>query len=289
MESLKSRVVRQFERKAATGLTRGVVWWVKDPSPGTTDIDDIMWSVPLTRIQIAIWGTDKATWDEENTSLYLKETEAKQDAEERLKKASSAKTKGRFAAIDPRMYIPSDLLPLNPERPAGTNLTVYRWEWQGSHRLLIFMGNSSKPITNLRSPRGPAPLDAELASVIKNNLAIMEMKQKQKSDKAQFQHNIKVGDIFVASWGYDQTNIDYYQVTKVLDKAVEIREIGKKVVSDNGPQVKVMPAPDRFDGPPMRKIPQFSGNSVRLKLNSFSSAYPWDGRPDEQTGSGYGH
>ena len=31
--------------------------------------------------------------------------------------------------------------------------------------------------------------------------------------------NIKVGDIFYRSWGYDQTNIDYYVVTKKVGKA----------------------------------------------------------------------
>ena len=30
---------------------------------------------------------------------------------------------------------------------------------------------------------------------------------------------IKEGDIFYSSWGYDQTNIDYYKVTKLIGKA----------------------------------------------------------------------
>lgn len=29
-------------------------------------------------------------------------------------------------------------------------------------------------------------------------------------------YGVKVGDLFVASWGYEQTNLNYYQVTKIV-------------------------------------------------------------------------
>jgi hypothetical protein len=37
-----------------------------------------------------------------------------------------------------------------------------------------------------------------------------------------------VGDIFVCSWGYDQTNIDYYKVMEVKNKSVVIAGIGQE-------------------------------------------------------------
>lgn len=36
---------------------------------------------------------------------------------------------------------------------------------------------------------------------------------------------IEVDDVFENSWGYDQTNIDYYQVVAVTAKAVKLRQI----------------------------------------------------------------
>lgn len=36
---------------------------------------------------------------------------------------------------------------------------------------------------------------------------------------------IKVGDIFYISWGWEQTNIDFFQIVKVTDKSVRIIEI----------------------------------------------------------------
>jgi hypothetical protein len=42
---------------------------------------------------------------------------------------------------------------------------------------------------------------------------------------------IEVGDIFVASWGYGQTNVNAFQVTKVVGKSsVMIREIATEPV-----------------------------------------------------------
>ena len=38
---------------------------------------------------------------------------------------------------------------------------------------------------------------------------------------------VNVGDIYVCSWGYDQTNIDYYKVVNVKNKTVNLVSIGQ--------------------------------------------------------------
>ena len=38
---------------------------------------------------------------------------------------------------------------------------------------------------------------------------------------------VKVNDIFYSSWGYDQTNIDFYQVIDVLPNSVKVVKIGE--------------------------------------------------------------
>jgi hypothetical protein len=47
---------------------------------------------------------------------------------------------------------------------------------------------------------------------------------------------VKVGDIFYCSWGYDQTNIDFYQVVELSasGKTAKLREIGKTFVNPTG-------------------------------------------------------
>lgn len=86
---------------------------------------------------------------------------------------------------------------------------------------------------------------------------------------------VSVGDIFQASWGYDQTNIDYYQVVAVRGQMMDIREIGCMSEGNGLPDQGVcVPAPNCFVGENVRRVRiQASGESVYFRVNSFSSAY----------------
>lgn len=44
----------------------------------------------------------------------------------------------------------------------------------------------------------------------------------------------KVGDIFEMSWGYDQTNVNFFQVTRVSSKGVFVREVAQSPVPSMG-------------------------------------------------------
>lgn len=47
--------------------------------------------------------------------------------------------------------------------------------------------------------------------------------------------SIKVGDVFVSSWGYGQTNVNAFQVVRLVGKAsVEVREIETEAVLSPG-------------------------------------------------------
>lgn len=73
----------------------------------------------------------------------------------------------------------------------------------------------------------------------------------------------KVGDLLYDSWGYDQTNIDFYQVTEVGKMSVVIRRIASKGVpgtqsfmsEDVVPQKDVFLTGDRY-GEPLKRIVQ---------------------------------
>lgn len=57
-------------------------------------------------------------------------------------------------------------------------------------------------------------------------------KEKAKKDiRANMQHNYKVGDILYDSWGWEQTNIDFYEVVEVSEKSIVIEEIGSSIVN----------------------------------------------------------
>lgn len=118
---------------------------------------------------------------------------------------------------------------------------------------------------------------------------------------------IKVGDFFVSSWGYDQTNIDFYKVVGVTAKCVKIQKVNTRVTADHFSQDEVEPGWEpvkghwvRRDGvstydpeapaPVMLKRVQ-SGykGAPTLTMTSYSIAQLWDGKPQYQTASGFGH
>jgi hypothetical protein len=107
----------------------------------------------------------------------------------------------------------------------------------------------------------------------------------------------KVGDILYSSWGYDQTNIEFFKVVKVSEFSVWIQEVGSKIVEITGwAHEKVIPgdSPEYqvrdWDNPGayitkthpiQRKKIQTYGGGYGVSLNSFSSAWLWDGKPKE--------
>lgn len=60
---------------------------------------------------------------------------------------------------------------------------------------------------------------------------------------------VKVGDIFYRSWGYDQTNVNFYQVVELSPsgKTAKLREIGKVYQDETGgPHDRVSADKDNF-------------------------------------------
>lgn len=125
-----------------------------------------------------------------------------------------------------------------------------------------------------------------------------------------------VGDILVCSWGYNQTNIDYYQVIAVTASSVRIREIGAAVVRSTEHHDYVAPVAGNFIELKSNDNPKARSNQIRtakgvtkrvnhtpatatgrgleaatysVKISSYASARLWDGDVDQQTGAAYGH
>ena len=113
----------------------------------------------------------------------------------------------------------------------------------------------------------------------------IERKEQKKKEKLEFFDSIQVGDIFVDSWGYDQTNVDFYKVTKKLKASIKIVKIGSEVTERFISSMMVVPRPSINTSEEITKIPQ----DGYVKTSSFSHAVPWSGNPMHETAPGWGH
>ena len=93
---------------------------------------------------------------------------------------------------------------------------------------------------------------------------------------------LKIGDILDCSWGYDQTNVDFYQVTAFIGKSmVMVRTIGKKAETREGYSDMsnfVTAIPNDFRGAPQRKKVVGTDRDA-IQPASHSWASKWDGKP----------
>lgn len=111
-------------------------------------------------------------------------------------------------------------------------------------------------------------------------------KRKEERKQIAKKNDLKVGDILYSSWGYDQTNIDFFQVVeKKGAQTVVIRPIASKVVETTGwCSDMVVAVKDAFIESPIYDsymTKRVSDNSVKLK--SYSWAWLWDGEPKNET------
>lgn len=95
-------------------------------------------------------------------------------------------------------------------------------------------------------------------------LELQARRDKKKELRKNIVNPYKVGELLYNSWGYDQTNIDYYQITAVKGRTVTIRPIASKIVpgSEGFMSERVCPSRDNFTGPEETKTLQMYGDGT---------------------------
>jgi hypothetical protein len=110
-------------------------------------------------------------------------------------------------------------------------------------------------------------------------------KQARRKERKSFKPNYKKGDIFYASWGYDQTNVDFVQVIKTTAKTVTVKEIGQKSISKKGysgmsdfrTATKDNFIVDSYLTPDNENNKYVISSSNCFHIGSSRYFYPWDG------------
>lgn len=100
--------------------------------------------------------------------------------------------------------------------------------------------------------------------------------------KGEEEHPVmKVGTILYSSWGYDQTNIDWYVVVKSNKTTAWINEINGIRKEDRDMTGTTMPDTKNMNmkitNKTIQKKIQGTGENIHLKLSSYAWASLWDG------------
>lgn len=147
--------------------------------------------------------------------------------------------------------------------------------------VLILRGRSSKPMVHYKFNTHESRsnfIDKKKKEVMED---IEREKKIQENNELEKQKFIP-GAILYSSWGYEQTNVDFYIIIERKGSILLVQKIGKnkffdecnnQVFDDRG---SCMPDPDFKIGEPFRKR---LGKHPSITLNTYSYARLWDGKP----------
>ena len=135
-----------------------------------------------------------------------------------------------------------------------------------------FRGRSTKPAFRYRF-KDAAERDSYAATWLdtENASIAQRMAEKQKA------HTLAVGDVLYSSWGWEQTNIDFYEVVAVRGAVVDIVPLHQDKHYTGDMTGTCTPCRGCYAGDVMKGKRPSGKNSIRL--NSYSWASPWDGQP----------
>lgn len=93
-----------------------------------------------------------------------------------------------------------------------------------------------------------------------------------------------VGMIYKSSWGYDQTNVDFYEIVARRGKTmVELRPVASDVIEDGPGRYRLVAIPGEYTGASFRRKVQTYGDPGYVSIASYASATPWSGTPAYDT------
>lgn len=180
-------------------------------------------------------------------------------------------------------FIPNESKEITRE---GVEAVAYISEKNGAGYAIGYRGKATKPAFYYRfssAERAEAYAAEFIDKEALRQAARAAAKAEEKAARVAFRTSLKVGDIVQGSWGYEQTNQEFYEVVEVsaTGKSVKIREVAKAVVDGSAGYMseQVVPMPGHYVGEEIRKPVQL-GDRVPFKHCSLGK---WDGRPKDQS------
>lgn len=155
----------------------------------------------------------------------------------------------RSVVLPRECYIPQGAVKVADDRSSAV---VYLYEEEGGNKFCVaaFRGRRSKPEWHYGLPdakRRSAQIEGFFETVRAQEKAVKEARQPRP-------RGLAVGDVLYASWGYDQTNVDYFEVTSLIGSTmVEVRQIRAEMHPTSDYRGYSIPCPGEFVGEPLRR------------------------------------
>lgn len=175
-----------------------------------------------------------------------------------------------------KRYIPENSKETKLE---GMDAVAYTYESEnGALYAIGYSGRRNKPDFHYRYSSEQKRAEA-VAAYFKRVEGVARYKEEQKARqqelKAEFLAKIEVGSIFGTCWGYEQTNVEWYQITDIKGSTVRLRRIAEEVTATGFMSGETKPLKGQFIGEEMKRIIRGTG----IRIDDVVTAYLSDGCP----------
>ena len=175
-------------------------------------------------------------------------------------------------------YIPANSTAI--ESPHGVVYVYTKHETNLSQLIAIaYAGKQSKSTWHFRF-QNEEKRDAKIKEFF-DGLAAHAALIAERKHQATTPHTLQLGDVIYNSWGYDQTNVDFYEVVGVSSNFVSLQSLNSKTSGGSGHSMSAYVSAVR--GTASGKVTKhrvsvttFNANFVNFKHGSGSR---WDGKP----------
>lgn len=182
---------------------------------------------------------------------------------------------------------PAGAIIVRPKGLDNVEIGLYGADEFGRCNAIGYRGKKTNPDFRYRF-RSLGERDSHIAEFVRDCQKLDETRKvwrdSRKAKESSAVNPLKAGDILYSSWGYDQTNIDFYQVLESKGQFVKIRKLMAEI-TESGPMAmsgNTKPwNPGCFyeDAPVLRrKVITYSGGTY-VRVDDCASASPWDGVP----------
>ena len=132
----------------------------------------------------------------------------------------------------------------------------------------MFFAQQAKPVWHFTF-RSAEERERKIKESFEGRRRSIAFKAEQKAKRKAEGRGLEVGDVLRCSWGYEQTNIDYYEVTALIGSTmVEIRPLAQESIETMSMQGKCVPLPGQYTGEAKRHV----AKAGYVRLTSYSGA-----------------
>ncbi|MDQ3802502.1 MAG: hypothetical protein M3416_01405 [Acidobacteriota bacterium] len=178
-------------------------------------------------------------------------------------------------------YIPKGAVKVTPK---DVDAVVYVYERDGALYAMAFGGKRQRPDFHYRYS-SPQRREQAVREYLERLAKSKAYKDEQLAKRRGFRHGYKVGDILHYSWGYEQTNCEFFQIVSTTPGTVTMRAVAQETAPgsevSHGMADSRVALKDKFleKAQPITKRVQYSESGPGYISMAHGCASLWDGRP----------